>query len=179
MKKQRANRARACVFRQQGNVLAEGSYQELLYTGLDFVKLLGPSEESENEPEDETHKTDVTADRDDLESFSVIALPDSVHGEANGEPPAEPVEIAEARTTGKVSRNVHFSYVLAGGNVFKISLLISICIFTQVLCTGCDFWISYWYSIRMSTGFLSVSIKRSLIRLFVSGSTWKTVFLVT
>lgn len=152
------------MFCLQGNILSEGSYQELQSSGLDFMKSLGSSEESVNEPKDETDKTGATVDSNDLESFSVVSLPDSVHStssyaaecQSKGGVPAEPVEIAEARTAGKVSRNVYLSYILAGGNALKILFLISVCIFTQVLCTGCDFWISYWYSINMFTCYLCV-----------------------
>lgn len=58
---------------------------------------------------------------------------------------AEPVEVAETRSSGKVSRSVYLSYISAGGNAFKILFLLFICIFTQVLGTGGDYWISYWY----------------------------------
>jgi len=37
------------------------------------------------------------------------------------------------------------SYISAGGNVFKILFLLFICVFTQMLGTAGDYWISYWY----------------------------------
>lgn len=135
--------------------MAEGSYQELCSSGLDFVKSLGSSgEESVNVSGDGTFNTDAT----DLESFSVISLhnsaqslsslaaddeckPDSVR--------AEPNETAETRSSGKVSRSVYRSYILAGGNVFKVSFAIFTCVIAHILVTGCDYWISYWYTGRM------------------------------
>jgi len=56
----------------------------------------------------------------------------------------EPTVVAETRSSGNVSRSVYLSYVSAGGNIFKISFLLFVCIFTQVLGTGGDYWISYW-----------------------------------
>jgi len=56
----------------------------------------------------------------------------------------EPTVVAEIRSSGNVSSSVYLSYVSAGGNIFKISFLLFICIFTQILGTGGDYWISYW-----------------------------------
>lgn len=57
----------------------------------------------------------------------------------------EPVEITEASCSGNVSSKVYLSYISAGGSVFKISFLLFICISTQMLSTGSEYWISYWY----------------------------------
>jgi ATP-binding cassette subfamily C (CFTR/MRP) protein 4 len=58
---------------------------------------------------------------------------------------AEPIEVAETRSSGKVSCSIYLSYITAGGNAFTISFLLFICILTQMLGTGGDYWISYWY----------------------------------
>jgi len=56
----------------------------------------------------------------------------------------EQTEVAETMSSGNVSSSVYLSYISAGGNVFKVSFLLFICIFTQMLGTGGDYWISYW-----------------------------------
>lgn len=113
------------------------------------MKFVGSSEESVNVSNNETFSTGAT----DLESFSVISLHNSFQSLQSLADEsdligarAEPKKIAEARSTGKVLCSVYISYIMAGGNVFKISFVIFLCIFTQILCTGCDFWISYWYT---------------------------------
>lgn len=129
--------------------MAEGSYRELQSSGLDFTKLLGSSEESPSSPE--TCNANAMTD-DDTESFSVISLngsTQSVSSSVDGIPlkngtRAEPVEVAETRSSGNVSRRVYLSYISSGGNVSKISFLMFVCIFTQTLVTGCDYWITYW-----------------------------------
>lgn len=57
----------------------------------------------------------------------------------------EPIEIAETRSSGNISLTVYSSYFSAGGNVCKISFLLFMCVFTQVLASGGDYWITYWY----------------------------------
>lgn len=142
---------------------AEGSYRELQHSGLDFTRLLGSpaAQESASPSKEETTSShqcpDAIAADNDFESFSVVSLDGSVRSLSSStdenrfagvrrRDAAEPVEIAETRSSGKVSRGVYSAYISAGGNVLKISLLISTCVFTQILGSGCDFWISYWYT---------------------------------
>lgn len=58
----------------------------------------------------------------------------------------EPVEIAETRTSGSVSNSVYTSYFAAGGSICKIFFFFFICIFTQIIASGGDFWMTYWYN---------------------------------
>lgn len=57
----------------------------------------------------------------------------------------EPIEVAETRSSGNISLTVYSSYFSAGGNACKISFLLFMCVFTQVLASGGDYWITYWY----------------------------------
>lgn len=59
---------------------------------------------------------------------------------------AVPVEVAETRTSGNVSRSVYSSYYSAGGSTFKLIFFIFISVITQVLSSGGDFWMTYWYT---------------------------------
>jgi len=76
------------------------------------------------------------------ESLKSISL--SIDENKINETQVAPIEVAEIRSTGIVSRSIYSSYISAGGNTFKISFLLFICILTQVLSTGGDYWISYW-----------------------------------
>lgn len=57
----------------------------------------------------------------------------------------ELMEEVKTQYSEKVSRNVYLSYILAGGNACQILFLILVCILTEILGTGGDWWISYWY----------------------------------
>lgn len=61
----------------------------------------------------------------------------------------EPIEVAETRSSGSISLTVYSSYFSAGGNVCKISFLLFMCVFTQVLASGGDYWITYWYCVTI------------------------------
>lgn len=61
----------------------------------------------------------------------------------------EPIEIAETRSSGNISLTVYSSYFSAGGNTCKISFLLFMCIFTQVLASGGDYWITFWYCVTI------------------------------
>lgn len=59
----------------------------------------------------------------------------------------EPVEVAETRTFGSISLSVYTSYFAAGGSRCKFFVLIFMCILTQVLTSGGDYWVAIWYFI--------------------------------
>jgi len=49
------------------------------------------------------------------------------------------------RSSGCVSINVYQSYLSAGGSVFKVFYVLFCFILTQIMTTGGDYWISFWY----------------------------------
>lgn len=134
----------------------EGSYQELLSSGFDFTKLLGSSEQSEFKSDYESFKTNSTENsfevipilsrQDSAQSvISNSSVIDETHKSEEHEPRGfEPVKVVDTRSSGNVSRDVYFSYVFACGNIWKICFILFILIFTQVLSTAEDYWISYW-----------------------------------
>jgi len=64
-----------------------------------------------------------------------------------------PTEVVETRTSGNISHTVYMLYFFAGGRKCKILCFILICIFTQVLTSFGDTWISYWYLTYVSKVF--------------------------
>jgi len=51
----------------------------------------------------------------------------------------------EIRSYGRVSIDVYRYYLSANGSVFKVFLVLFCFILTQVLASGVDYWISFWY----------------------------------
>jgi len=135
------------IFYSQANILAEGSYQELQSSGLDFTKLLRSSEETTIDNDVDT-KNKINNSLEQLSDLSrqgsIRSVASSVGENELNRAQEEPTEVAETRSSGNVSRSVYLSYMSAGGNIFKISFLLFMCIFTQFLGTGGDYWISYW-----------------------------------
>lgn len=56
-------------------------------------------------------------------------------------------EVVEVRSVGKISKKVYTSYFSAGGGPCHVFFFFFMYIFTQVLTTGGDYWISFWYGL--------------------------------
>ncbi|XP_060872658.1 probable multidrug resistance-associated protein lethal(2)03659 isoform X2 [Metopolophium dirhodum] len=142
------------VLMENAKVTVEGSYQELQSSGLDFTKLLGSSME-----------TVVLTDNECQNEKSIIESPEAHSGHtaqklsvSNVESPveetetndvhAEQVNMAETRSSGNVGFYIYSSYILAGGRFCKVLSLLSVCIFTQVIASGSDYWITYWVDLE-------------------------------
>lgn len=122
----------------QGRIQAQGSYDDLLERGVDFVHLLAKETDQEEEkkkkeaseaeeteesdkPKKETKKFEETKDCD--------------------KPDAKKENMAEGRVTAKT----YWSYFKAGDSVFGISFLITGFLLTQILVCCNDYWLSLWY----------------------------------
>jgi len=135
----------------QGNVLAEGSYQDLQNSDFDFTKILGsPAVETTTQSYNENISKNTSPKSKRIaysRQTSIQSMASSIGDIQFNEYQEQPAEVAETRTSGSVSKNVYLSYFLAGGSVFKIFFFFTICIITQVLASGGDFWMTYWYGI--------------------------------
>jgi len=134
----------------QGNVLTEGSYQELQKSDLDFTKMLGsPAVETTTASYNENISKNTTLNNHRIaysRQTSMQSIASSIE-DIQFSLKEEPAETSETRTSGNVSKNVYSSYFLASGSVCKILFFFIICIFTQVLASGGDFWMTYWYNV--------------------------------
>lgn len=75
---------------------------------------------------------------------SVSSVASSIEELKMNEIQSEPIEIAETRSRGNMSLRVYSAYIFAGGHYCKILGLLFVCIITQVLASGEDYWIAYW-----------------------------------
>lgn len=139
-------------FFYKANIIAEGLYNDLQSAGLDITKLIGSSERIavESVIKFEDNSTIITNGQLDKLNISSRrgsneSILSSIEEKQISESQAEPIKVAETRSFGNVSFSVYLSYISAGGNVCKISFLIFICIFTQLMSTGGDYWINVWY----------------------------------
>lgn len=55
------------------------------------------------------------------------------------------VKIVETRSSGNVSWDTYLAYFLDEGKISKILYLIFTSILSQILASGGDLWITYWY----------------------------------
>jgi len=122
---------------------------DLQASGLDFTKLLGSSVEATIVSDNESNSKYSSIHTLDPQSIlsrqvSIQSVASSIEENKHSGVQEEPIEIAETRSSGNISLTVYSSYFSAGGNVCKISFLLFMCVFTQVLASGGDYWITYW-----------------------------------
>lgn len=132
--------------------MAKGSYQQLRGSGFDFEKLLGFAEDNATALHRRNERNKTNANLND--SGSVLS---AAHGSNNSVASfaddkrnfdgALGQQRAEIRSTGRVAGNVYLSYITAGGSVYKIGLVAFLYFLCQILTTGGDYWISFWYKI--------------------------------
>ncbi|XP_026805613.1 probable multidrug resistance-associated protein lethal(2)03659 [Rhopalosiphum maidis] len=169
------------VLMENANILAEGSYQELQSSGLDFTKLLKSSDETADSEIDDTKAT-INNSVEQLSSLSrqgsIGSISSSIDDDKLNETRAEPIEVAETRSFGNVSRSIYLSYISAGGNAFTIAFLLFICVFTQILGTGGDYWISYWVNLEDNV-FRNTESKSMNISNFITGALFDTPMVIS
>lgn len=119
----------------EGVIQAKGTYQSLQKSGIDFAKLL-VSEPLINKIEEEEVKNAAkakTAER------SRLSIDSNLFGG-----PTAPKTVAEIRSEGAVSWNVYKGYLKAGGNWCCVFFVFFLFIFTQIVASGSDYFISEW-----------------------------------
>lgn len=124
--------------------MVEGSYQELQSSGLDFTKLLGSPTETAvfptgNECENEKSIVEIHS----APKSSATNVASSAVGNTDNVPD-EPINVTETCSSGSAAFDIYSSYIFAGGSYCKVLSLLSVCVLTQILASGSDYWITYW-----------------------------------
>ncbi|XP_050058893.1 ATP-binding cassette sub-family C member 4-like isoform X5 [Aphis gossypii] len=145
------------ILMDNGSIVAEGSFQELQASNLEFAKSLESSNDTGiNEPENDTNKS-INLVSNTLGSNKSIS---SSHNDVqiNRIPAVKSKNPNKSRSSGSVSINVYLSYLSAGGSVLKVFFILFCFILTQVLTTGGDYWISFWANLEQNyTSYNNVS----------------------
>jgi len=134
----------------QAKVTMEGSYQELQSSNLDFTKLLESSSETvvltDNEYKNEKSiiESSKIHSAHTAQKLSVSNAASSIEETEISDVHIQPVNMAETCSSGNVGFNIYSSYIFTGGGFCKVLSLLSVCILTQVLASGSDYWINYW-----------------------------------
>lgn len=128
------------VLMQNGSIQAEGTYQEVQETAQDFANLLlsGRPDEEMKEENPKLHRR----------QSSVQSVASSVEEKGQEEPP----EVAEMRSSGTVGSHVYMGYLRAGGNCCSMFFMFFMCVFTQLLASGSDYWLTYWVNLEEYRG---------------------------
>lgn len=125
----------------------ECTYEELQTTDLSFLKSLQSPDTPTNQSIFTNNDSDYSVikksifDRKISETSDVSLLCDSKEN-INQE---KQVKIVEIRSSGNISWDTYLAYFLDEGKISKLLYLIFTSILSQILASGGDFWITYWY----------------------------------
>ncbi|XP_055606093.1 ATP-binding cassette sub-family C member 4-like [Uranotaenia lowii] len=142
------------VILEHGKVLSQGTYQELSNSNLDFGKLLGSMEaKTENIEEEELEEI---ADEEipfidgaRAESYRLLKSAQSIQGRTSLSCASSIEEnlgraTAEDQAEGTLSFKVWTTYFRAGGNVLLLLFTLVVLLFSQVVISGSDYFVTYW-----------------------------------
>ncbi|XP_025202348.1 probable multidrug resistance-associated protein lethal(2)03659 isoform X2 [Melanaphis sacchari] len=141
------------ILMENAKVVTEGSYQELQTSGLEFTKLFKSSTETAVLLDNEC-KMNKSCNNYKARSIpynrqeSVLSIASSIEESIFNNTMTEPVEIAETSSSKNISFNVYLSYIFAGGHICKVICLVLVCVLTQIIASGGDYWLTYWVNLE-------------------------------
>lgn len=104
--------------------------------------MLGSSEKSDSE----FHIKEITGIGED--KYAILSPQDINENKlssSDGSKLKNPKKDEEIRSSGNVLYSIYVSYFSAGGSICKLAIFFLMFIFTQILITGGDYWINFWY----------------------------------
>ncbi|CAH0557993.1 unnamed protein product [Brassicogethes aeneus] len=123
----------------EGRIAAQGTFEELSDSNLDFTKLLIASDEQQDKPEEPVEEKSLSR-RMSRRSSAISCLSyisDSVEMELQ-----ESKAVEEEEVIGDLSP--FKEYFKAAGSTCALILLVIILILGQTASSGADYWVTYW-----------------------------------
>ncbi|XP_077262946.1 LOW QUALITY PROTEIN: ATP-binding cassette subfamily C member 4-like [Temnothorax americanus] len=140
-------RADHIVVLDRGFMKMQGSYNELVKSNKDFIRMMDNlSHEAQKKEEDirrasemSMRKTSIIRRASKLSTASSI-----IHSDIGDSDYAENSPEAEIMARGRMSGKVYKEYFHHGGNYFTLFMLLLLFVISQVATTGNDYWLKYW-----------------------------------
>ncbi|KAH8336344.1 hypothetical protein KR059_002930 [Drosophila kikkawai] len=149
------------VIVDQGRILRQGTYQELINSDLDFAKLLErPKEETgADNSRQKSSISGISLDSDDEDIPFIDGEKDgyqqlrkqssSEHGSKSLDSSQQDEEVdeealAEAQASGGIHPRVWYEYFHAGSTLISFSFMVFVMIMSQVVCSSSDFFANIW-----------------------------------
>ncbi|XP_077294803.1 putative multidrug resistance-associated protein lethal(2)03659 [Arctopsyche grandis] len=145
------------VILKNGAIAAEGTFESLQASGLDFAELLKSDTEENQSPTKEAqgdHESD-TSSREFVRHLSIHST-NSVEETIN---PADNDNEEEQRSKGAVGSKIYGAYASAAGSCALIFILMVLAIASQLLASGADYWTTYW--VNMEENLMAVQINNN------------------
>ncbi|XP_063223958.1 ATP-binding cassette sub-family C member 4-like [Bacillus rossius redtenbacheri] len=141
------------VILRDGKIENQGSYSEMLNSGLDFAKLL-PDDEKETKDKKEEfdsesmklsrHSSIISRHSSIKKRHSSIRERQASIASSISKDDFDPEVEEESQTSGAVKWDTYISYIRAGGNYFLVFSVFFVIALSQVSTSCVDYWSSIW-----------------------------------
>lgn len=128
------------VILSNGRVEAVGTYDNLRESGLDFVKLLADTNETETDNEGPSLSRSRSGSKKGLSRRSSELSTFSLEEESD----ASPMQVEEKRAEGSIGLKMYSKYFKASGGYFMFFVMMSFCVTAQLFASGGDYYVNYW-----------------------------------
>ncbi|CAB4387319.1 unnamed protein product [Rhizophagus irregularis] len=126
---------------KDGEIVEQGTYEELMKAGNAFAKLIEEYGEAEEEEEVEVEEIDVKpVNKDEIEKEKSKAVEKS----------SKTLMTTEERSTGSVDNAIYFAYIRAAGGYILIPSLLFLLIMMQATNIGNNYWLTVWINKQLN-----------------------------
>lgn len=145
------------VIMDKGVISACGTYEEMLKSGQDFAQLLVESTQNSGGGDEIITSPNLSRQSSALSSKSSNGSSSSLESMVEKEKPKpSAVSSQESRSGGQIGLSMYKKYFGAGCGVLVFVVLIMLCIGTQILASGGDYFLSYWVKNTASSSTLDI-----------------------
>ncbi|XP_075236427.1 ATP-binding cassette sub-family C member 4-like [Lycorma delicatula] len=134
------------ILLHNGQIETQGSFSELKNSGLDYASLVSSGDERKNSVSESEHEERSKLSRM-ISKTSVGSLKASTIDEVSiyGD---EPVAEREPELVKRPEHSVYLDYFRAGSNICIVLIIAILFIFTQIIASSADYFVSYWTRIE-------------------------------
>ncbi|XP_068140076.1 probable multidrug resistance-associated protein lethal(2)03659 [Drosophila tropicalis] len=136
------------VIMDKGKIMAMGTYDDMLKSGQDFALLLKENTEHEDEGdanvEKEIEKTSYSRQGSIQSTASLDSTADSLIADEDEKKITTNSTVQESHSGKDIGLSLYQKYFSAGSGWLMFSLVILLCLGTQLLASGGDYFLSYW-----------------------------------
>ncbi|XP_076871404.1 ATP-binding cassette sub-family C member 4 isoform X2 [Brachyhypopomus gauderio] len=128
---------------KEGQIVAQGTYPELLCSGVDFTSLLKTDEDEEQAGGAGEPSRSRTFSQNSVRSRTSSVL--SVNDDAD-QLPAESAQMMaeESRSDGTIGMRLYLKYFRAGASVLLLVVLVALNLLAETAYILQDWWLAYW-----------------------------------
>uniref|UniRef100_A0A1I8MDU6 ABC transporter n=1 Tax=Musca domestica TaxID=7370 RepID=A0A1I8MDU6_MUSDO len=139
------------VILDKGQLRAVGTYESMRQSGFDYAQLLLSNGDDEKEQNEAKENSDGKIDDDrDVQKMkrqnsrqrhtSVTSFASTVESVQE----VAPKQVEESREHGEIGWKLYAKYFSSGGSYITLAIMVILCVGTQAIGSGGDYFLSYW-----------------------------------